>query len=155
MKVPVPDLCAEIAALAAKHRLGTVGLTGSFARGDAHPGADIDVIVTVSVLAAERFGTTLADVTERAVHLHAFESLPWHHPYHLCVRWLNCRRLPIKLAPRGATVTSLQLHGGTRTVCRIPVERIPHFVPVPGVPENSKQPGSRIIAAPPLGGFLL
>ncbi len=155
MKVPVPNLCAIIAALAAKHRLGTVGLTGSLARGDEAPGADIDVIVTVPVLIAERFGTALAETAERAVHLHGFESLPWHHPYHLCVRWLNCRRLPIKLAPRGATVTVLQLHGGTRAQCRIPVERVPHFMPVPGLPTTSPQAGSHIIPAPPLGGFLL
>lgn len=155
MKAPACDLCAGIAALAAKHRIGTVGLTGSFARGEDAPGADIDVIVTVPVLAAERFGTALADAAERAVHLHGFESLPWHHPYHLCVRWLNCRRLPIKLAPRGATVTALQIHGGVRTECRIPVERIPHFVPVLGLPATPPHAGSHIVPAPPLGGFLL
>ena len=43
MKVRAPDLCDMIAQLAAKHRLGTVGLAGSFARGEQWADADIDV----------------------------------------------------------------------------------------------------------------
>lgn len=144
-----------IAELAAKHRLGTIGLAGSTARGEDASGSDIDVIVTVPLSMAERFAATLADKTDRTVHLHAFASLPWHHPYHLCIRWLNCRRLPTTLAPRGAVIRRIVRRDGIAHELAVPVERIPHFVPIDSPPPASPQAGSRFIAAPPLGGFLL
>ena len=55
MKDQASDLGALIGELAARHRLGTVGLAGSIARGEECPGADIDVIVTVPLRMAERF----------------------------------------------------------------------------------------------------
>ena len=86
MKAPASDLIALIAELAAKHRLGTIGIAGSVARGEDCRGADIDLLVTVPLRMAERFAAVLADKTDRTIHLHAFAALPWHHPYHLCIR---------------------------------------------------------------------
>lgn len=144
-----------IAKLAAKHRLGTVGLAGSFARGDFAPESDIDVIVTEQFEKAEPFARALADAICRSVHLHAFASLPWHHPYHLCIRWLNCARLPQTFAPRGAVIRRLVRHNGAALELGVPVERIAHFVPVDVPPLTTSPHGSRFVCMPPLGGFLL
>ena len=155
MKAPAFDLSELIAELAARHRLGTVGLTGSDARGEAARGADIDVLVTVPLRMAERFAAALADRTDRSIHLHAFAALPWHHPYHLCIRWLNCRRMPMTYAPRGAVIRRIVRRDGSTFDLSVPVERIPHFVPIDRPPPATPQAGSRFVAAPPLGGFLL
>ena len=155
MKAPAFDLSEFIAGLAARHRLGTVGLAGSFARGEQWPDADIDVIVVARLQMAERFAAALADKTDRTVHLHAFASLPWHHPYHLCIRWLNCRRLPVTYAPRGAVIRRIVRRDGTVFDLSVPVERIAHFAPIDRPPQTSPQAGSLLVAAPPLGGFLL
>ena len=155
MKAPAFDLSELVAELAAKHRLGTVGLTGSCARGENAPGADIDLIITVPLRMAERFAAVLADRMDRTVHLHAFASLPWHHPYHLCIRWLNCRRLPVTYAPRGAVIRRIVRRDGSAFDLSVPVERIAHFVPIDSPPPATPQAGSRFVAAPPLGGFLL
>ena len=155
MKAQASDLGTLIAELAAKHRLGTVGIAGSCARGEDAPGADIDLIITVPLRMAERFAAVLADKTDRTVHLHAFASLPWHHPYHLCIRWLNCRRLPVTYAPRGAVIRRIVRRDGSAFDLSVPVERIAHFVPIDRPPPATPQAGSRFVAAPPLGGFLL
>ncbi len=155
MKDRVSDLGALIADLAAKHRLGTVGLAGSVARGEEWPGADIDVIVIVRLQMAERFAAALSDATDRTVHLHAFAALPWHHPFHLCIRWLNCRRLPTTFAPRGAVIRRIVRRDGQALELAVPIERIAHFVPIDRPPPVTPQAGSRFVAAPPLGGFLL
>ncbi len=155
MKAQASDLLALIGELAAKHRLGTIGLAGSCARGEDAPGADIDLLITVPLRMAERFAAVLADKTDRTVHLHAFAALPWHHPYHLCIRWLNCRRMPVTYAPRGAVIRRLVRRDGTAMDMTVPVERIAHFVPIDRAPPTTPQPGSRCVAAPPLGGFLL
>lgn len=155
MKAPAFDLSELIAELAAKHRLGTVGLAGSDARGEATRGADIDVLVTVPLRMAERFAAALANRLDRTVHLHSFAALPWHHPYHLCIRWLNCRRLPTTLAPRGAVIRRIVRRDGQALELAVPVERIAHFVPIDRPPPTAPQAGSRLVAAPPLGGFLL
>ena len=155
MKDRAPDIVALIAELAAKYRLGTVGLAGSFARGEDAPGADIDLIITVPLRMAERFAAVFADKTDRTVHLHAFAALPWHHPYHLCIRWLNCRRMPVTYAPRGAVIRRIVRRDGRVLNLAVPVERIPHFVPIDRPPPATPQAGSRFVAAPPLGGFLL
>ena len=155
MKAQASDLIALIAELAAKHRLGTIGIAGSVARGEDCPGADIDLLVTVPLRMAERFAFVLADKTDRTIHLHAFAALPWHHPYHLCIRWLNCRRLPVTYAPRGAVIRRLTRRDGRTHELAVPVERIAHFVPIDRPPPATPQAGSRFVAAPPLGGFLL
>jgi predicted nucleotidyltransferase len=155
MKAPAFDLGELIAELAARHRLGTVGLAGSDARAEATRGADIDVLVTVPLRTAECFAAVLADKTDRTVHLHAFASLPWHHPYHLCIRWLNCRRMPLTFAPRGAVIRRIVRRDGSAFDLAVPVERIAHFVPIDRPPPATPQAGSRFVAAPPLGGFLL
>ena len=155
MKAQASDLIALIAELAAKHRLGTIGIAGSVARGEDCPGADIDLLVTVPLRMAERFAAVLADKTDRTIHLHAFAALPWHHPYHLCIRWLNCRRLPVTYAPRGAVIRRITRRDGRTHELAVPVERIAHFVPIDRPPPATPQAGSRLVAAPPLGGFLL
>ena len=152
MKDRVSDLIAK---LAASHRLGTVGLTGSFARGQVAPDADIDLVLTVPLERAEPFAAALADATYRMIHLHAFAALPWHHPYHLCIRWLNCARLPRTFAPRGAVIRRLVRHNGAALELGVPVERIPHFVPVDVPPPTVPSHGTRFVCTPPLGGFLL
>jgi len=111
--------------------------------------------VTVPLRMAERFAAVIADKTDRTVHLHAFAALPWHHPYHLCIRWLNCRRLPVTYAPRGAVIRRLTRRDGRTHELAVPVERIAHFVPIDRPPPATPQAGSRLVAAPPLGGFLL
>ncbi len=113
------------------------------------------MIVTVPLRMAERFAAALADKTDRTVHLHAFAALPWHHPYHLCIRWLNCRRLPVTYAPRGAVIRRIVRRDGSAFDLAVPVERIAHFVPIDRPPPATPQAGSRFVAAPPLGGFLL
>ena len=153
--VRAPDLCDMIAQLAAKHRLGTVGLAGSFARGEQWADADIDVIVTARLQSAERFAAALAERTDRTIHLHAFAALPWHHPYHLAIRWLNCRRLPVTCAPRGAVIRRIVRRDGRALEMAVPVERIAHFAPIDRPPQITPQAGSLLVAAPPLGGFLL
>lgn len=155
MKGRASDLCAIIAALAARHRLGTVGLAGSFARGEEWPDADIDVIVNVPMRMAGRFAPALAAKTDRTIHLHAFSALPWHHPYHLCIRWLNCRRMPVTHAPRGAVIRRMVRRDGSTIELAVPVERIAHFVPIDRPPQVIPHAGSLLVAAPPLGGFLL
>lgn len=155
MKDQASDLGALIGELAVNHRLGTVGLAGSIARAEECPGADIDVIVTVPLRMAERFAAALANATDRTVHLHAFTALPWHHPYHLCIRWLNCRRLPTTFAPRGAVIRRIVRRDGIAHELAVPIERIAHFVPIDRPPPATPQAGSRFVAAPPLGGFLL
>jgi predicted nucleotidyltransferase len=155
MRVQASDLCTLVAELAAKHRLGTVGLAGSCARGEDAPGADIDLIVTVPLRMTERFAAVLADKTDCTIHLHAFAALPWHHPYHLCIRWLNCRRMPVTYAPRGAVIRRIVRRDGRVLNLAVSVERIPHFVPIDTPPPAAPQPGSRFVCAPPLGGFLL
>ena len=37
----------------------------------------------------------------------------------------------------------------------VPVERIAHFAPIDRPPQTTPQAGSLLVAAPPLGGFLL
>lgn len=155
MKAQASDLAALVTELAVKHRLGTIGLAGSIARGEEWPGADIDVLVTVPLRLAKRFAAALADKTDRTVHLHAFAALPWHHPYHLCIRWLNCGRLPTTFAPRGAVIRRITRRTGVVHELAVPVERIPHFVPIDKTPPATPQAGSRFVAPPPLGGFLL
>ncbi len=155
MKDRVSDLCTLIAELAVKHRLGTVGLAGSFARGEVWPDADIDVIVVARLALAERFAAALAERTDRTVHLHAFAALPWHHPYHLAIRWLNCRRLPVTCAPRGAVIRRVARRDGRTFEMAVPVERIAHFAPIDRPPQAIPHAGSLLVAAPPLGGFLL
>ena len=155
MKAQAFDLVALIGELAAKHRLGTVGLAGSCARGEDAPGADIDLLITVPLRMAERFAAVLADKNDRTVHLHAFAALPWHHPYHLCIRWLNCRRMPVTYVPRGAVIRRIVRRDGSAFDLSVPVERIAHFVPIDRPPPTTPQAGSRFVAAPPLGGFLL
>jgi predicted nucleotidyltransferase len=155
MKDRVSDLCTLIAEFAVTHRLGTVGLAGSFARGEIWPDADIDVIVVARLQMAERFAAALAERTGRTVHLHAFAALPWHHPYHLAIRWLNCRRLPVTFAPRGAVIRRvIRRDGRTLEMC-VPIERIAHFAPIDRTPQATPHAGSLLVAAPPLGGFLL
>ena len=152
MKDRTSDLITK---LAAEHRVGTVGLTGSFARGEVTPDADIDLIVTVPMKDAEPFAAALADAAYRMVHLHAIAALPWHHPYHLCIRWLNVGRLPQTFAPRGAVIRRVVRHNGAPQEMAVPVERIAHFVPVENPLPVAAPPGSRLVCTPPLGGFLL
>ncbi len=117
-------------------------------RGEECPGADIDVLVTVPLRMAERFAAALANATDRTVHLHAFASLPWNHPYHLCIRWLICRRLPTTFAQRGAVIRRIVRRDGSAHELAVPIERVAHFVPIDRPPPATPQAGSRFVASP-------
>lgn len=112
------------------------------------------VVVPGGTITPEAFGTALSLATDRSIHLHLLDGLPWHHPYHLCIRWLNCNRLPMVCVPRGATIVR---HQSDSAPCRtrIALSAIPHFVGIDTPPAASPQVATTFIVAPPLGGFLL
>jgi hypothetical protein len=153
-----PDLhklCALITALAHEHRLGTVGLVGAHASGTAEAHDATELFITEPFAKAEAFAHALAEETERAVHLYDFQLVPWAHPLHLCVRWLNVVQLPTRECPRGAvTRWRMKRHGQTfEAVVRL--ESLPHFRAVDGFVAQREGEFMRVIGAPALGGFLL
>src|SRR2546430_13588709 len=95
-------LCTLITTLAQQHRLGTVGLVGAHANGTAEAHDATEMFITVPYADAEAFAHALAEETERAVHLYDLQFVPWAHPLHLSVRWLNVTQLPVCECPRGA-----------------------------------------------------
>ena len=155
MNPGLPKLCARITALAQEHRLGTVGLAGTHANGTAEAHDATELLITVPFENAEAFAHALAEETERAVHLFAFDLVPWAHPLHLCVRWLNVVQLPMRDCPRGAiTRWKMQRHGQTfEAVVRL--ESLPHFRAVDTFVSQRTGEFLRVVGAPALGGFLI
>jgi hypothetical protein len=148
-------LCTLITALAQEHRLGTVGLVGAHANGTAEAHDATELFITVQFEKAAAFAHALAEETERAVHLYDFQLVPWAHPLHLCVCWLNVVQLPMRECPRGAvTRWRMQRHGETlEAVVRL--ESLPHFRGVDTFIAQRTGEVMRVIAAPALGGFLI
>ena len=147
--------CALIAALPQKHRLGTVGLVGGHANGTALPHDATELFLTVPFENAEAFAHSLAEKTEGAVHLYDFDLVPWAHPLHLCVRWLNVVQLPVRECPRGAvTRWRMQRHGQSfEAIVRL--ESLSHFRGVDAFVSPRTGEFLRVIGAPALGGFLI
>lgn len=145
----------RITTLAQEHQIGTVGLVGAHASGTAAAHDATELFVTVPFEKAEAFAQALAEATECAVHLFAFDVVPWAHPLHLCVRWLNVVQLPIRDCPRGAvTRWTMKRHGQTfEAVVRL--ESLPHFRAVDRVVIPRSGEFMRVIGAPVLGGFLI
>ena len=132
-----------------------MGLVGAHANGTALPHDATELLITVPFEKAQPFAHTLAEETGRAVHLFAFDRMPWAHPLHLCVRWLNVVQLPMRDCPRGAiTRWKMQRHGQTfEAVVRL--ESLPHFRAVDTFVSQRTGEFLRVVGAPALGGFLI
>jgi uncharacterized protein len=72
---------AEILAIAARHGARNVRVFGSFARGEAHPGSDVDLLVQMepgrSLLDLSALHQDLRDLLGREVDLVTEASLYW------------------------------------------------------------------------------
>ena len=146
-------LCALIAKLAREHGLGTVGLAGAHANGTAEAHDAIELFMIVPLESAEAFAHALAEKTGRAINLYDFHLVPWAHPFHLCVRWLNVVELPMRECPRGAvTRWKLTRHGRTFEEA-VRLDLLPHFRGVDTFIAQRTGEVVRVIGAPPLGGF--
>ena len=111
--------------------------------------------MTVSFAAAEAFAHELSFVTYLAVQLYDFHLVPWAHPLHLCVRWLNVDSIPVMDCPRGAvTRWNLKRHGRTGEAS-VRLESLPHFRGVDGRVETPVGEFVRVFGPAPLGGFLM
>ena len=132
-----------------------MGLVGAHATGTALPHEATELFINVPFENAVLFAHALAEETERAVHLFAFDLVPWAHPLHLCVRWLNVVQLPMRDCPRSAvTRWKMQRHGQTfEAVVRL--ESLPHFRAVDTLVSQRTGEFLRVVAAPALGGFLI
>jgi len=155
MNPDLHKLCAIITTLAQEHRLGTVGLVGAHANGTAEAHDATGLFITVPFADAEAFAHALAEETERAVHLYDFHLVPWAHPLHLCVRWLNADQIPVRECPRGAvTRWRMKRHGQTFEAV-VHLESLPHFRTADTFVAQREGEFMRVIGAPALGGFLI
>ena len=114
----------------------------------------MELFITMPFEKAEVFAHALAEETNRAVHLYNFHCVPWAHPLHLCVRWLNVDRLPVRDCPRGAVMRwRMNRHGQTHQAV-VRLESLPHFRGVDG-PVAHRDGEFMCVIGPALGGFLL
>ena len=148
-------LCALVTKLAQEHALGTVGLVGAHASGMAEAHDATGLFITVPFADAEAFAHVLAEETERAVHLYDFHLVPWAHPLHLCVRWLNVTQLPVCECPRGALTRWRMKRSGQSFEAAVRLESLPHFRGVDTFVSQRTGEFMRVIGAPALGGFLI
>ena len=144
----LPELTTLITTLAQSHRIGAVGIVGSHARGEGAPEDDLDLFITVSLHRGEPFASALAAAARCTVHLHDFHRVPWFHPHHLCVLWLNCQRLPTCPCPRRATIRRTIGSGPTAFEVFALAESIPHFTPV-DVPPHTRPGETAVVVRPP------
>jgi hypothetical protein len=155
----LPKFCDLIATLAQQHRLGTVGLVGAHANGTAGADDPLELFITVPFAMAEIFAHTLSEETVRAVHLYDFELVPWAHPLHLCVRWLNAGEIPTRGCPPGAVMRWRMKRHGQSFEATVRLESLPHFRAEQKFVSPRTFPKSgefmRVFGPPPLGGFLL
>ncbi len=128
---------------------------GAHANGTAGADDATELFITVPFRNAGEFARALCKKTERAVILYAFQLVPWAHPLHLCVRWLNVVQFPLRECPRGAiTRWKIQRCGQTfETLTRL--ESLPHFRGVDTFALQRTGEFMRVIGAPVLGGFLI
>jgi hypothetical protein len=155
MSPALRKLCAPIAALAREHQIGTVGLVGAHANGTAAVHEATELFITVPFEKAEAFAHALAEASERAVHLYAFDRVPWAHPLHLCVCWLNVDQIPVRDCPRGAVTRWTKKQHGQVFEAVVRLESLPHFRAVDGVVTPPSGEFMRVTGAPALGGFLI
>ena len=87
----------------------------------------MELFVSVPFAQAERFARALAEAAGRAVHLYDFHLVPWAHPLHLCVRWLNAARPPVRECPRDAITRWRMTRQGQGFEATVRLESIPHF----------------------------
>lgn len=144
-----------IATLAQEHRLGTVGLVGAHANGTAGTDDATELFVTVPFENADNFAHALCEKTGRAVNLYAFQLVPWAHPLHLCVRWLNVVQLPLRECPRGAITRWRMQRCGQTFEAAVRLESLAHFRGVDTFVSQRTGEFLRVIGAPALGGFLI
>ena len=155
MNPDLPKLSALITTLAQKHRIGTVGLVGAHANGTAGQWTPLDLFVTVPFEKAEAFARELSFATYLAVQLYDFHVVPWAHPLHLCVRWLNVDTIPLMDCPRGAvTRWKLKRDGGT-IEASLPLESLPHFHGTDALVAQREGEFMRVFGPAPLGAFLM
>ena len=152
-------LCALVTTLAQEHRLGTVGLVGAHANGTAEAHDATELFITVPYADAGAFAHALAEETERAVHLYDFYLVPWAHPLHLCVRWLNAAEIPLRGCPPGAVMRWRMKRRGQSFEATVRLESLPHFRAEQKFVSTRTfpKPGEfmRVVGAPALGGFLI
>lgn len=132
-----------------------MGLVGahSISTGKAHEPTEL--FITVSFDQAETFARALAEATARAVHLLAFHVVPWAHPHHLCVRWLNVIQIPTRDCPRGAVMRWKIKRDQLTYEAVVRLESLLHFRAVDGPVTQPAGEFMRVIGAPALGGFLI
>lgn len=115
----------------------------------------MELFVTVAFAKAEAFACALAEVTNYSVHLYAFRLVPWAHPHHLCVRWLNVDQIPTTRCPRGA-VTRWKITRNDRTFeAAVRLDSLRHFCAASGYVPTPPGECIRMFGPPPLGGFLI
>ncbi len=111
-------------------------------------GEAIELLLLPSKMAVP-FARALADAAGRAVRMRDPQTLPYTHPFHYCVRWLNVDRLPVCRFPRGAILSSIN---GAPAL--IELAAISHFAPIDGyVRATPLTP--LFVPAPALGSFLI
>ncbi len=155
MNTAQAKLCGQSGGLAAKHRIGTVGLVGAHAAGIAGPWTPLELFVTVPFEAAEAFAHELSYVTYLAVHLCNFRLVPWAHPLHLCVQWLNVDAMPVMECPRGAIMRWKLKRDGQTVEAAVPLESLPHFRATDAPVATPVGDFMRVFGPAPLGGFLM
>jgi hypothetical protein len=134
---------SEIAARAAAHGIGAVAIARP------NQGEDfLALLVSVPFAAAEAFADELAFDLGVAVHLFDPWALPFSHPLHFRVDWVNGDppRVPV---PRGAVLSRLDGIGQA-----VPLSEIAHFAETDG-PVIPRGDPFRVFPGPPLGAFLL
>jgi len=147
------DVSNTIARLARDCSVGTVALTGAWAKGAASELDPVEVFATVPLDRVTIFGTMLADETGGLVRIYECRLLAWAHPLHLCARWLNVDRLPSLPCPRGA-VTRWKC-ARTGASASVLLETLPHFHAVDGYMPTPRGEFVRVFGPPPIGGFLI
>ena len=136
-----------------------MGLVGARARGNESPWHPVELFITRPFEEAEDFARELSRTAYLAVHLYAFDLVPWAHPLHLCVRWLNVDAIPVMECPRGAITRWQMEHNGNSVEASVLLESLPHFRPGQKfVSTRTFQKSGefvRMFGPPPIGGFLM
>ena len=132
-----------------------MGLVGTHANGTAGTDDATELFITVPFENADGFAHALCEKTGRAVNLYAFQLVPWAHPLHLCVRWLNVVQLPLRECPRGAITRWRMERCGQAFEAAVRLESLPHFRGVDTFVSQRTGEFMRVVGTPALGGFLI
>lgn len=142
------DLHSLVAALAAAHNVGTVGIVD---RMDC-PDDKLRLFVMRPLAELSEFGHELTEASGCAVRLMDAESTPFRNPDHYRVKWCNVDRMPVVPSPRGAIATVKHPNGA---IVRVPLDSIPHFAPTSEVVRTRTTGNYLDFPAPALGVFLI